>query len=59
MITAADAKLLRDILAAWESLSQYDLPDGQRDGYHYGTDHRHDLWEAGLCLADKLEQEAK
>jgi hypothetical protein len=55
-ITAADAELLREILRRWNNLSNLDAGD---PGYHSMTDHCHDTYDAGECLADKLEKIAK
>jgi hypothetical protein len=52
-VTAADAELLREILKRWNNLSN--LTEGD-PGYHSMTDHCHTIFDAGECLADKLEK---
>lgn len=56
VITVADAALLREILQRWNNLSNLGAGD---PGYHSMTDHCHTTYDAGECLADKLEQIAK
>lgn len=55
-ITADDAQLIREILRRWNNMSNLDAGD---HGYHSMTDHCHNTYDAGECLADKLEKIAK
>jgi hypothetical protein len=54
-ITIEDAQVLKEILSAWEALSN---TKGTARFQHM-TDHCHNEYDAGCSLADKLERIAK
>src|SRR5581483_1748735 len=52
-VTKDDVRTLREILKAWDAISNVDKLE---DGYANATDHCHDIYDAGYALLEKLER---